>query len=239
MCTISWLYEADQYHVFFNRDEQKTRASARPPESISENGVVALMPIDPVGGGSWISTNSAGCTLALLNFYQGLLPKGRLVSRGRIIRRLCTSKNGDEIEAELALLTLQKFAPFTLLLFESGGDKRVTTWRWTGRALELGYSESPLISSAKYYSEVQAARLERYQKLIASTKNNTAEDFRRLHRDHGDKPSAFSFCMHREDASTVSFSHIEVGHACTLFRYQTGAPCEQRASVESELRLAQ
>ena len=46
MCSVSWLLEKKGYQVFFNRDEQKSRALALPPKKYTLDGVDVLMPLD-------------------------------------------------------------------------------------------------------------------------------------------------------------------------------------------------
>lgn len=226
MCTISWLYQGSDYHVFFNRDEDKRRPAALAPALFSEGRLSCVMPVDPQGNGTWLATNSAGITLALLNFYQGRTPKGRLRSRGLVVRQLALATGFEAVERELIKMPLEKTAPFSLLVFEPGtGEAGVPLLRWTGKQLEQGMQQSPLISSALRYREVVAARARDYHHFILAREALSAEDFYKLHRSHWDGASATSVCMHRDDAETVSFSHIEVRAGETLFHYADGSPC--------------
>jgi len=228
MCTISWFYDRQDYHVFFNRDEQKTRARAFPPQ-LFESSLPSLMPIDPEGNGSWLSSNAAGLTLALLNFYQGRLPKGPLRSRGQIVKRLSACQNAGEVLTALNKFSLPKYAPFSLLVFTQNAVKspvEVPMFRWTGRELLNIQQTSPLISSALFYQDVRASRVAVFEKTLLETDKHDVALFYRLHRDHSPHgPSASSICMHREDAQTVSFSHVHVGCDRTEFHYWDGAPC--------------
>lgn len=236
MCTISWMFEPHGYHVFFNRDEQNTRTKAQPPSILELQGVRALMPVDPDGEGSWLSTNEHGVTLALLNFYQGRLPKGRLKSRGQLVKTLAGAGSRPKIQLELNAINLQKFAPFSLLVFEScAGPQGVLLLRWTGKQLLSAYQRSPLISSAKLYEDVLDARLATYRQAIGENAN--VEDFYQLHRSHEPSASAKSVCMHRDDANTVSFSHVQVMERETCFHYFPGHPCEQNEAYTTRLTL--
>ncbi|WP_045860533.1 NRDE family protein [Teredinibacter purpureus] len=228
MCTISWLYQSHSYHVFFNRDEQITRERALAPRLFSAPGFSRLMPIDPEGEGSWVAVNTAGITLALLNFYQGRLPKGRLTSRGSVIRELSALGTLEDINRAVKTLSLAKYAPFSLLIFLptfDGAQQSVVLWQWDGRALQKKSVASPIISSARFFEEVLLSRLSDYRTLVGKPKDCTVDSFYRLHQHHGECPSARSICMHREDARTVSFSHIEVSATNVVFRYKDGAAC--------------
>ncbi|MGE6473254.1 NRDE family protein [Serratia proteamaculans] len=122
MCSVSWLLDKHGYHLFFNRDEQKNRPLALPPKQYTQAGVEVLMPIDPAGGGSWISLNECGLALCLLNNYQGKIPQGadaeRLVSRGQLLKHLSSQISVEKVIQAFAQLNLQQFAPFTLLAFD-------------------------------------------------------------------------------------------------------------------------
>ncbi len=54
-----------------NRDELRTRPSALPPQVRQFGGHQAILPIDPVSDGTWISVNDAGVVATLLNTYTG------------------------------------------------------------------------------------------------------------------------------------------------------------------------
>ena len=57
-----------------------------------------------------------------------------------------------------------------------------------------------------------------------------------FHRSHAPARSAYSTCMHRADAETVSFSWIQVTHQETDFCYTPGAPCEKLPGCGSNSR---
>jgi hypothetical protein len=54
------------------------------------------------------------------------------------------------------------------------------------------------------------------------------------HSSHSQKGGAYSVCMHRADAATVSFSRIRVTPEQVEFHYTPGAPC---ATKEAQLSL--
>lgn len=242
MCTISWLFSSSGYHVFFNRDERRARPLAIPPCIKEENKVKAIMPIDPKGSGTWCAVNEYGFTFALLNFYQGRLPKGRLMSRGKLVRACA---GFDSVEKALAYLRSQnhaKIAPYSLLCFSpsihsnrpslSSSNPGVRMIRWDGKVLtdteRKADQEGPLMSSAVNYEQVFASRLNVYHEIIGSTAapESQVSDFLRLHASHSPERSAQSVCMHRDEAHTVSFSHIEVGLSEINYSYADGAPCK-------------
>ena len=259
MCTISWFYSDSGYEIFFNRDEQKTRQQALPPTLQQANETRCIMPIDPEGNGTWISVNEYGVSFALLNYYQGRLPKGRLKSRGQLVRSLAHIRTMSDLMLHFDEIKLDCFAPFSLLCFPN--FRGFTDWnkipmmRWTGKELVSLRQESPLISSSFEFSQVYEERQNTYDKIIAPVMDYADETdlgvcrserrniclqkkrdaFYRLHASHKPRASAYSICMHRDDAQTVSFSHIEVKENEIRFHYSDGAPCEapvfERASL--------
>lgn len=240
MCTLSWFFGEKDTHVFFNRDEQKTRAIAEPPQVVFINQIARLMPIDPVGGGSWLAVNEFGWAFALLNFYQGDLPKGKLISRGDIIRGVSELNCFSRIIEFFDELKLIKYAPFSLVCFAPNGTpvsdmpphqsvdaQTATMLRWTGNALKIVAQKSPLFSSAVMFDDVILSRTKQVDCYLGDLdcESERIKKHVALHCSHEPEASAQSICMHREDAHTVSFSHIEVSCDKVFFNYTNGSPC--------------
>lgn len=234
MCTVSWLIKQNSYHLFFNRDEQRSRSKALPPQHFNINDVAVLMPKDPDGGGSWISVNEWGFSLCLLNFYQGEIPNGPLYSRGQLLKSLsyCADING--FTGQLASLDLKRYAPFTILAFERLSAEEhhvglcVKSYQWDGRKLLELNASSPLTSSSVEFEDVSAARMTNFYASSA----NTALQHIRYHSGHHPEKGHQSVCMHRGDAKTVSFSHIEVSTQQANFHYVDGSPCLHATRAE-------
>jgi hypothetical protein len=220
MCSVSWLVEESGYQLFFNRDEQKTRVAALPPQSFIQQGTQILMPVDPVGKGSWISLNEQGVSLCLLNNYQGKKPAGELISRGQLLKRLSSATTVAQVEQQFAKQVLELFAPFTLLAFELGNNK-VREFQWDGERVSIAYATSPHFSSAVALESAVAYRQSIYRELAAKT----PVDLLSFHSQHHPEHSHLSVCMHREDAETVSFTRIQVSKDNLKMAYVAGAPC--------------
>lgn len=244
MCTLSWFADTTAYHVFFNRDEGVSRQKAIPPSIVQASRHKFIMPLDPLGGGSWMCVNERGYTFALLNYYQGSLPKGRLLSRGQIIREMGDCSSSSQCEKYLKSLNLRSFAPFSMLIFEpemTVPDKNqkfsVAMYRWTGRILEQKRQSSPLFSSAVDYKQVSESRMAVYHAKLAAANTRNCDIFYALHASHLPEKSARSICMHRGDASTVSFSHVSVSAEKANYVYVDGAPCESNTPVSLSIRI--
>lgn len=242
MCTVSWYADTNSYKVFFNRDESKDRARAVAPEIYTVRSQTCsqshIMPLDPVGGGSWFAVNDFGLVFALLNFYQGRLPKGRLRSRGEIVKEIVSSRSLVEARTYLQALNLAKFPPFSLLVFTPElmqEQKEVPLFCWNGKTLLQQSMSSPLFSSAIDFDVVRESREKIYKNLILTKDKVETEDFLQLHKSHLPDKSRFSICMHRNDASTVSFSYVSVNSESVDFYYADGAPCQ--AQLQKGLSL--
>lgn len=241
MCTLSWLHTNDSYQLFFNRDEQRTRELALAPRSFMEKGVKVLMPIDPEGGGSWIAVNEYGLSACLLNYYQGStatpitgLP---LISRGKLLRVLSCSPTLDALQNTLSNTSLNYYAPFTLVAFAALAELNthsdaVRGYQWNGLSLQHFQPESMITSSSFKFQEVAESRHQLYQQVINTQSVEQHVDF---HTTHAGSMDYRSVCMHRDDAKTVSFSHIQVSTAKVIFSYQQGSPCESASPVITEI----
>ena len=220
MCSVSWCIDDSGYQIFFNRDEQKTRAPALPPQSFFQQETHVLMPIDPVGQGSWISLNEYGLSLCLLNNYQGTKPKGELISRGQLLKRLSSEADLAQVEAHFGTLTLEQFAPFTLLAFELSNSK-VRSFEWDGKQAYISNAVSPHFSSAVALNSVSEYRQSVYER----ESMKSTEALLAFHSQHHPEHSHMSVCMHREDAQTVSFTRIQVSKDSMKMNYVPGSPC--------------
>lgn len=252
MCTVSWLVDSDGYQLFFNRDEQRSRSRALAPQALQQKHCKVLMPIDPDGGGSWISVNDQGLSLCLLNFYQGKRPTGVLKSRGQLLKSLSALPTQPDITTELSNTNLHQYAPFTLLTFTL--DQHPQGLQWDGSTLTILCIKSPMTSSSVAFDAVYSARQRNFAHLGLTPDANQLLTFHSSHQsvDQPDKHSLsdnyqreesgqtiqgeLSVCMHRDDAQTVSFSHIEVTLEKAIFTYLDGSPCAHQLTSIDALR---
>ena len=237
MCTLSWMENktGTEYQLYFNRDEQRTRKTALPPTCFERDGVKMLMPIDPEGGGSWIAVNEQGLSLCLLNYYQGDLPSGQLISRGQLLRSLAHMNGISDLETTLSDLNLNCYAPFTLVAFSHQDNRSKQGFRWDGKRLFSFVPVSPITSSSVKFDEVSENRISAYKQQV---KKKTAKELTHFHSAHSGYKNHLSVCMHRKDAKTVSFSHIIVNSAEVVFNYQPGSPCEGREDVVTKINVS-
>jgi hypothetical protein len=243
MCTVSWIHQPDGYELFCNRDELRTRKPALPPRVIDLRGVRTIAPRDGDFGGSWISLNEFGLALSLLNFHRRTdfslsHPKRQtevcptaFTSRGLLLMELADCRAREELIVRIAGKQLEKFQPFTLLSLMP--DEAALIIQWNGDECLIdrgGDAQMPLTSSSFDSGKVIESRKRRFSELTAAAGISAGENSDYLlnfHRNHDPTSSAYSTCMHRPDAETLSFSRIKVNSYSVEFRYHPHSPCRE------------
>ena len=85
----------------------------------------------------------------------------------------------------------------------------------------------PLISSSYDAPGVQVRRRAEFDRQVESAGSRLdPSTLFAFHASHAAAPSAYSPCMHRADARTVSFSWIKVTGSEVDFFYSPAAPCQ-------------
>jgi hypothetical protein len=241
MCTATWLRSGEGYELFFNRDELRTRGEARPPRArntVRPDGKTLryLAPEDADFGGTWIAVNDAGLTLAVLNGFRSADndARRRWRSRGLLVTDLAGCLAPDEVERRVRGTDLEAYRSFRLLALSAGRQALVAEWDRQQLAVDdTAEGRVPLVSSSFEEGEVGASRREDFRRVVGEAR--TRERLLAYHRSHENGPSAFSVCMHREDAMTRSFTHVRVGADEVELAYHGGPPCE--AAPDSVARL--
>jgi hypothetical protein len=223
MCTATWLRESDGYQLFFNRDERLSRPRAVAPRVQDLGGVIALAPTDVVGGGTWIGANDHGVSVCLVNAY----PSGEKAgsrSRGTIVHRALRGRDMWRAVDRALELDAREFAPFVLLAIDmKHGPALVSSngVRFTVR--HATEDDLPLTSSS--ICDAAARTIRRAQ--FRWSGNVTPQALSRFHRSHDPVKGALSVCMHRDDAATVSSTHIHVTRQDLRMSYIDGLPCSE------------
>jgi hypothetical protein len=220
MCTLSVLRrplsvvdnddEALLWRVTFNRDERHTRPPALPPHQRIYDDRVAVHPIDPLGGGTWIAVSSAGLVFALLNGYSDSDSRTRAVkSRGLIIPALLSSDTLDVATTRVLAIDSSEFLSFRLVIVADDGAREAVS---DGQRIELGdvrEGAAWLRSSSSVRPDVVLPhRRAMFQQDVASSLSSAAQDGFHLTRDAADP--ALGVLMERDDARTVSVTTVEV-----------------------------
>lgn len=226
MCSLNWRKFNDSIGLVFTRDESVLRAKALPPQRFSKAGVEYLMPIDPVGKGSWIATNNKGLTFCLLNDYQGMMKAmtDELVSRGALIQKLAECATLADAEDIINTWPYHQSQPFYLCVVSLNGQ---FLWHFNGEKL-LQREPLPEQLYSSGHPEVEKIKTLRSQ-FTYSKRMESVGDIIDLHRAHepivnGDR--AYSFCMHRAEACSQSMTVIEISQKNIEIKYWPGQPCE-------------
>jgi len=215
MCTLTYRLTDQGYQLFFNRDEQKTRAIAKAP--ILNHELKSAFPIDPAGGGTWIGVHESGLSLALLNNYQAQIDPllKDFTSRGTIIPLLLADP--EHVHEKILSMDLSVYQAFKLCIFsgrlslQNRSDEKAIAYVWDGKKLTHSklsvLNALPITSSSIELENVTHHRKQVFKRLI--NKASTEQDYQRFHQNQmgGGK---YSVKMFREDAQTVSFTQISV-----------------------------
>lgn len=238
MCTVTWLREGDSYSVFFNRDELNTRARALPPACKTQNGVSYLAPFDPEGGGTWLGVNQFGLTCGVLNNYSITNVRSRSFrSRGLLVPALLGCASQAAALTKLRTLSLDDFRPFFLILFAPRYSQVLCTWN--GEALHIDENVRLPISSSSFDTQrVVENRRNEFAAFSARQQFSDKNFLALYHASHSTRGGAYSVCMHRDDASTVSCSQINVTPGLIEFLYTPGAPCKTAERLIATLQRA-
>lgn len=218
MCTVTWDHSGDEYEVFCNRDEQRSRLRAIAPRTAQQKGVSCIAPIDGNFGGTWIGVNDRGLTLCLLNASPADGASGR-ISRGLLVLELLASASPESVLYTLKHTNLEDYSAFTLVVVASRMPVMSTHWDQSSKPLPITHeSAHGVISSSSFEPDgVIKRRVDLYTR--------TARRGAAYHASHENGPGASSVCMHREDAETVSFTRVSVTTHNVSLAYSPQAPC--------------
>jgi hypothetical protein len=230
MCTVTFIARKQGYALGMNRDEKLTRVQGLPPVEHFVEGRRVICPSEP-GGGTWIASNEVGVTFALINWYS--IPvrlKRAAISRGEIVVAVSALDSVAKATATLRRLALQRVNPFRLIgIFP--GSRQVVEWRWDQKRLAISahlWTTQQWISSG--FDEPTAQRIRSHSFGLARRQRSAGslDWLRRLHRSHAPELGPFSTCMHRPDATTVSYTEVSVRSHLMTMRHHTGTPCRNR-----------
>jgi hypothetical protein len=228
MCTLSFIPRKDGHIVGMNRDELHTRAQSLHPRIYERGQILAAYPSEPEGG-TWIAVNGRGTLLALLNWNltnpHTAMPKQR--SRGELIPELIFQVDLRSAESALHRRSLGGLLPFRLVGIDPQ-EENVREWCWDGESVvtrAFPWSRRHWFSSSLSDSAAEEQRGATCAAAYASAKADDPDWLRELHRSHRPRSGAYSLCVHRPDATTVSYTEVVYGSYHTSMRYIDGSPC--------------
>lgn len=234
MCTVSVIPWRGGVRLAANRDEQRSRPAALPPQVRAFGARRAILPLDRAhgesesearrGGGTWIAASDAGLAMTVLNVTRQRSRTAAPRSRGAIIPALLDA--GDLAEAEQRALGLEAsdFAPFRLVVADRrecveilGDGVRLDLVRRAGLSVPLLFTSSGLGDGL-----VEGPRSDLFLRLLAGGDWPSAQDV--FHRHAWPDRTHLSVCMRRPDARTVSHSVVALTAQAVSFTYHAGPP---------------
>ena len=240
MCTVSFFPNSRGFYVAMNRDESLRRPIAALPEVHVSDSRFSVYPSEP-SGGTWIGLNDSGLCFALINWYAvPARPKSQAISRGTVVKTALTARNFDESHSVLSALPLNRMPPFRVIAI-AFQERAVTEFRWDQNVLlpqRKQWIANHWFSSGLNESTAQAKRAEVCLRERKRPDAGGLQWLRELHKSHLPEPGAFSICMHREDAATVSYTEIVIEDRLGVMRYHPGPLCDGSAGlIESTIPL--
>lgn len=239
MCTLTWCKTPERYDLFFNRDEKRSRRPGLPPSVFRKGNLSFLAPVDGDSGGSWMGVNEFGVSVAILNAYPaGFVDEEKpYASRGLLLPEVIDARSSGDIEGRLRSLKLNSFRPFSLAVFGLNSSPSLFTWNGVELEVKPLSAERGILSSSSYLPEkVTGSRSEAFIQL-SDRQWVDASVLRNFHCGHDSRRGAFSVCLHRQDAKTVSFSWLSLSYQEGTFRYYPGSPCGIGNNPENEAHI--
>lgn len=227
MCTVSIITTPAGFRVVVNRDEERDRPPAHEPRWRDlREGVRAIWPVDPLGGGTWVgacmrgeSRAGAGAAsslvLCLLNGNpepRPVRPDARTVlSRGVIIPALLSCDGAERAIHDAQAMELDRFPPFRLVGvdLDEQGRTRVVDLEWNGRDARTSWSDgrAACFVSSGLGDRCVAVRLPLFEQMVRSSPSAVSQD--RFHAHRWPERPELSVLMSRSAARTVSRTIVE------------------------------
>jgi hypothetical protein len=133
--------------------------------------------------------------------------------------------------AQLDAIHLDDFKPFLLALFAPNQSVVLCIWDGISRRIQKDNIALPISSSSFDTENVIRRREQEILQLQAGNQRFDETLLTAYHGSHSEKGGAYSVCMHRADAETVSFSRVRVTPKQAEFHYTPGAPCATKEST--------
>ena len=111
-----------------------------------------------------------------------------------------------------------------MFIIDHKGENRLFVWDGHCARIERNVT-TPKSSSSVDSKNVKKTRKDLFRDLNL-VESKDAEHYINYHSSHLPSRSKDSVCMHRDDANTVSLSHVKVSKDGVFFAYADGPPCE-------------
>lgn len=234
MCSLTLITREHGYLLGMNRDESVARGTGLAPVTHVVGQAQAVYPTDGAKG-TWIGANDRGITLALLNWHGVTFHAKKERSRGLVIPAVLGAGSLIEFSHKIGDLDLRGLLPFRLVgIFPV--EQRVAEWRWDSMQKQmLCHSWEDRLWCSSSLSDEHAEDLRGRAATHAAGEADTQSTkwIRRLHASHTAGP--YSFCVHRGDVETLSYSEVECSRDVVRMTYLGGNPCQPHSVRQLEL----
>lgn len=227
MCTLTWKQSKTDYIVRFNRDELRSRETSSSPKKFKIGNTSYLAPIDPQSTGTWISANTNGVTLCLMNRY-GYSPDNPK-SRGYIIPSLSKAASISEAFRLIKNLDLTSTPSFSLFCISLVDSPKLM--HWNGVSLLCDDTPYDCLSSSSFSPDTVIPNR------IGCFDRFKEKDLLEFHASHLPSAGPYSVCVHRHNVATVSYSEILATTSDISFSYHDGSPCAKVPPIIETLVL--
>jgi Transport and Golgi organisation 2 len=178
------------------------------------------MPLDPLGGGTWIAANDAGLVFVLLNINDGASASAGMVSRGTIVPTLVGCSTVQRALAQAQLIPADRFAPFRLLIIDRHEivECRPRADRIDHRRISL---RTAILRTSSGLGDaiVSGPRRALFQRTVVGARDaRAAQD--EFHRHQWPGRESISVNMQRHDAATVSRTVVDVRATSVRLSYE-------------------
>jgi len=162
----------------------------------------------------------------LLNHYQfeQIETYKAWISRGEIVRSFASTDSIESAEYSFDELDLGDYRAFRMFIIDRKGENRLFVWDGHSARIERNVT-TPKSSSSVDSKNVKKKRKDLFRDLNL-IESKDSQSFINYHSSHLPNRSKDSVCMHRDDANTVSMSHVSVSTEEVSFAYADGSPCE-------------
>ncbi len=238
MCTLTFIPKPQGYLLGMNRDERLTREPALAPVAITNAGLSAVYPRES-SGGTWIGSNAAGITFALLNQNPGPQSQVKERSRGEIIPAILSSSRFPVAMRRFQHVDLRGLLPFVLVVIFPA-EQIISQCQWDGNELKflrIGWDVRHWFSSGVSDEMARKVRGSTCYEAWRRRDAGSAEWLRGLHASHSPVRGSFSICVHRPDAATVSYTEVALSGGDLTMRYHAGHPCQALGRFDAEVNL--
>ncbi len=231
MCTLTIVsIEPGVLRLVFNRDELVSRPPALPPRVSGFGTRRALLPIDPVSGGTWIAATDAGLAFALLNLNQQPADDhwsddAPGVSRGQVIPALLGSSSLEEALVRAGRTWDRGFRPYRLIITDRRQIAVLTTNGGPPMLERQAVSPTPSLFTSSGLGDhlVEGPRRALFERIVDGSPDPVAAQDR-FHRHRWGSMPHVSVRMDRGVARTVSLTVLRMEPDRSRMTYRAIGP---------------